>query len=247
LDGSLMTKSSLGVSRRVSFALFAAAVAGLAAAPRADAPASALAPAGATARLTGMVTVTAAARAPLASAAYASRRVAAPSAAPASELANVVVFLKGASFDGPLPAMHEKIVQEDEAFVPRLVAVTRGSLIDFPNLDPYFHDVFSLSDAAAFDLGSYPRGKSRSRRFTKPGLVKVYCHLHSHMTASIMVFDHPYFAIPAADGSFTIDGLPPGHYTVSAWHERIGESSQGITLEPGGTTDVRFSLPVVQQ
>jgi plastocyanin len=215
-------------------------IAALAAVPRAATPAPM------TARITGAVTVTAAVRAPLASAAYASRRVVAPAATAPSELANVVVFVKGVPFDGPLPVMHGKIVQHDEAFVPRLVAVTRGSVVDFPNLDPYFHDVFSLSDAAAFDLGSYPRGKSRSRQFTKPGLVKVFCHLHSHMTASIMVFDHPYFEMPGPDGSFSIEGLPPGRYTVSAWHERIGESSRVVTLEPGSTSDVRFFLPVVQ-
>ena len=236
-----MTKRLFTVQKWRSCAAATLALVVVAATPRAASPRVA------SARISGIVTVTAAARAPLASAAYASRRVVAAVATPASALANVVVFVKGAPFDGPLPVMHGKIVQQDEAFVPRLLAVTRGSVIDFPNLDPYFHDVFSLSDAAAFDLGSYARGTSRSRRFSKPGLVKVFCHLHSHMTASIMVFDHPYFAMPAADGSFTIGDLPPGRYTVSAWHERIGESSRAVTLEPGGTTDVRFSLPVVQQ
>ena len=213
-----MTKPSFTVPGWASLLIAAIGVAALAAAPRAATPRSL------TARITGIVTVTAAVRTPLASAAYASRRVVAPPATATSELANVVVFVKGVPFDGPLPVMHGKIVQQDEAFVPRLVAVTRGSVIDFPNLDPYFHDVFSLSDAAAFDLGSYPRGKSRSRQFTKPGLVKVFCHLHSHMTASIMVFDHPYFEMPAPDGSFEHRRSAPGAYTVSAWHERIGES-----------------------
>ena len=77
--------------------------------------------------------------------------------------------------------------------MPRLVAITRGSTVEFPNADPYFHNVFSLSRGATFDLGRYPRGESRSRAFTKPGLVKVYCHLHSQMSASIMVFDHSHF------------------------------------------------------
>ena len=192
------------------------------------------------------MTLTSSVKTPLPSAAYASRRADAPSAVAAPEMENVVVYLKGAPTPGALPASHARIVQQDEAFVPRLVAVTRGSTVDFPNGDSIFHDVFSLSRAASFDLGSYPRGSSRSWRFTKPGLVKVFCHLHSHMSASIMVFDHPYFTIPNADGSFVLDGLPPGDYHVVAWHERIGENAQPVELTAGGTTEVRFSLPVVQ-
>ena len=86
--------------------------------------------------------------------------------------------------------------------MPRVVAITRGSTIDFPNSDPFFHNVFSLSRGANFDLGRYPRGESKSRRFPNAGLVKVYCHIHSHMTASIMVFDHPYFRIPVSRRHF---------------------------------------------
>jgi plastocyanin len=236
-----MTKRSLAVPGWGFLVLTAIVTATIAAAPRASAPSLR------TARITGIVTVTAATRAPLASAAYASRRIAVPSNTAGSELANVVVFVKGAAFDGALPRVAGRMVQQDEQFVPRLLAITRGSVVEFPNDDPYFHDVFSLSKAAAFDLGSYARGKSRSMRFTKAGLVKVFCHLHSHMSASIMVFDHPYFAMPEADGSFAIDNLPPGRYTVSAWHERIGESSHAVVLTAGGTAEVQFSLPVVER
>lgn len=177
---------------------------------------------------------------------YPSRRVSKPPPK-ASEISNVIVFLKDAPHRGDPPPMNVTITQKDEAFVPRVVAVTRGSTIDFPNADPFFHNVFSLSRGANFDLGRYPRGESKSHRFPNAGLVKVYCHIHSHMTASIMVFAHPYFRIPTAEGSFTLDDVPAGSYQISAWHERIGESISPIRVEAGGTARVQFALPVDQQ
>jgi plastocyanin len=235
----VITNPSFRVPSRVCTGLLFGAVALL---PIARPPLQALAPS----RLTGTVALTTAIKAPLPSAAYASRRADVPAVDAMPEMANVVIYVKGASYGGPLPQAHGRIVQQDESFMPRLVAVTRGSTVDFPNADPYFHDVFSLSRVASFDLGSYPRGSSRSWRFTKAGLVKVFCHLHSHMHASIMVFDHPYFTIPSADGTFAIDGLPEGDYDVVAWHERIGESARKVHFEAGRTSEVRFSLPVVE-
>jgi plastocyanin len=174
---------------------------------------------------------------------YPSRRVSRPQPK-ASEIANVIVFLKDAPQRADPAPMHATIIQKDEAFVPRVVAVTRGSTIDFPNTDPFFHNVFSLSRGATFDLGRYPKGESRNRRFPNAGLVKVYCHIHSHMTAAIMIFDHDYFRIPSADGTFTLDDVPAGSYQISAWHERIGESTNTIKVEPGRTSRVDFALPM---
>ena len=111
-------------------------------------------------------------------------------------------------------------------FVPHVVAITTGSSVAFPNDDLLFHNVFSLSRAGTFDLGRYPQGDTRVRRFDKAGVVKVYCHLHSHMSAIIAVFDHPWFAKVGADGNFEIDRVPPGTYLLTGWHERAGNTDQ---------------------
>ena len=198
---------------------------------------------GATGRIEGQVRLVMPPTAALPSGVYPSRRVGRPAPA-ASEISNVVVFLKEPPAHAEVTPMRATITQKDEAFVPRVVAVTRGSTVDFPNSDPFFHNVFSLSRGASFDLGRYPRGETKSKRFTTAGLVKVYCHIHSHMTASIMVFDHPYFRMPSADGAFTIDNVPPGSYQVVAWHERIGENASAVTVEAGRVARIEFALPV---
>ena len=197
-----------------------------------------------TGRIEGTVRLTAALRGPVASGVYPSRRVSAPAAHSGSEMANVIVFVRNAPARQHLRALRATISQKDEAFTPRVLAVPAGSTVEFPNFDPYFHNVFSLSRAASFDLGRYPRGGSRSRTFTTPGLVKVFCHIHSHMSASIMVFDHEHFRVPGPDGSFVLDDVPAGTWQLSAWHERIGESLRQVRVEPGGHARVEFSLPV---
>jgi len=199
---------------------------------------------GATGRIEGSVTLVAPPGAPIPSGAYPARRVSPPQHR-ASEIANVVVFVKDGPRAAALSTMRAQMRQENEGFVPRLVAITRGSTVEFPNADPFFHNVFSLSRGATFDLGRFPRGESRARAFTRPGLVKVYCHLHSQMTASIMVFDHPHFTIPEGeDGRFAFADVPAGEYRLSAWHERIGESSKAIVVEAGRTVRIEFALPV---
>lgn len=200
-----------------------------------------------TGRLQGRVTITVPVTKAPPSAAYGARRVEKGPAETASELTNVIVFLDDAPKPAALQPTRARIVQENETFVPRVVAITRGSTVDFPNADPFFHDVFSLSRAGTFDLGSYPRGQTKSQQFRRAGLIKVYCHIHSHMSASIMVFDHPYFTIPRADGTFSIDDVPPGTYKVSAWHERIGENTQPVRIEPGRPSEIQFALPIASK
>ena len=209
-------------------------------------PSAATSAQGAHGRIEGQVRVVTPPANTVPSGVYPSRRVSRP-APKASEIANVVVFLKDVPRHGDLPATNSTIVQKDEAFVPRVVAITRGSTVEFPNSDPFFHNVFSLTRGASFDLGRYPKGATGSRRFTSAGLVKVYCHIHSHMTASILIFDHPYLRMPAADGSFVIDEVPAGTHQIFAWHERIGENETTIKVEAGRTARIEFGLPMDQR
>ena len=195
-------------------------------------------------RVTGTVKLTLAATAPSSASAY-ERRAVGPRPKPQSEIKNVVIFFT----DLPAPRvapMQASIAQKDEQFAPHLVAVTSGSTVAFPNEDPFFHNVFSLSRGAAFNLGRYPSGSSRSKVFTRPGLVKVFCEIHSHMSAVIRVFDHGWFTVPNEDGTFVIDAVPPGDHTVVAWHERIGERRDRITIRAGAATPINFTLPVLE-
>ena len=123
---------------------------------------------------------------------------------------------------------------------------TTGSSVAFPNQDPFFHNVFSLSRGAAFNLGRYPSGSSRSKVFTRPGIVKVFCEIHSQMSAMIRVFDHSWFTVPAEDGTFAIADVPPGEHTIVAWHERIGERRDKVTIRAGAATTINFTLPVLE-
>ena len=104
--------------------------------------------------------------------------------------------------------------QRNETFVPHVLAVTTGTIVDFPNSDRIYHNVFSLSKGARFDLGRYAAGHSKSVRFDRPGIVRVFCEIHSHMNAFILVFSHPFFAMTDADGRYRIDNVPPGTYNL---------------------------------
>lgn len=197
-------------------------------------------------RITGIVHLVALGGTPLRSGAYPSRQVnrKTPDAA---EIANVVVFVKDAPVESNLPVTRVGISQRDEAFVPRVSAITRASTVEFPNFDSYFHNVFSLSRGATFDLGRFRKGEKRERTFPRAGVIKVYCHIHSEMAATIMVFDHRLYATPAADGVFAISDVPPGTYQLSAWHERIGETTKAIQVVAGESASIEFSLPVVDR
>ena len=199
----------------------------------------------ATGRVVGKVTLTMAASGKSAARAYDTRSVA-PRAKPLPESRNVIIFFDGVKAPDDLALTKVSIAQRDEQFVPHVVAITTGSSVSFPNDDPFFHNVFSLSRGASFNLGRYPSGVTRARNFRRSGLVKVFCELHSHMSAVIRVFDHPWFTIPDDHGSFAIDGVPAGEHTLVAWHERIGERRDRVTIRPGQATEVTFALPVLE-
>jgi len=177
------------------------------------------------------------------SAAYPGRSVPTAALAPISELRNVVVYLKDAP-PRSQPPMRVEIRQVDENFVPRVIAVPVGSTVEFPNDDPIYHNVFSLSSAKNFNLGRYPRGKSQSVTFDKPGVVRVFCDIHSHMSATVIVFAHPWFAIPDEAGRFQLPEVPPGDREITAWHERLGDTTLRVRVDTGRPATADFVLPV---
>ena len=143
--------------------------------------------------------------------------------------------------------MRVAIRQRNEAFTPRVVAVTIGSEVEFPNDDTIYHNVFSLSRARNFNLGRYPRGDTRRVRFDRPGVVKVFCDIHSHMSATVMVFDHPWFAMPDDGGRFELSAVPPGDRQITAWHERLGDTTLSLRVTSGRASTADFILPVPEQ
>jgi plastocyanin len=159
----------------------------------------------------------------------------------APDLGDAVIYLDGRGPRGAAPARPELAV-DSRQFRPRVLVVPAGTTVGFPNSDPFNHNVFSLSEPNAFDLGLYGRGETRSRRFARAGLVRVHCNIHPRMSAFIVVRDNGYYAQPGAAGSFTIPGVPPGRYTLHVWHERVTEVTQEITVPAGGLAGVEVAL-----
>jgi plastocyanin len=112
------------------------------------------------------------------------------------------------------------MIQKDKKFVPHVLPVRTGTAIDFPNLDPIFHNAFSNYSGKVFDVGLYKPGSTRAVTFGRPGVVRVFCNIHAAMSAVIVVVDTPWFTTTNKDGSFRIADVPPGDYKLSVFHER---------------------------
>jgi plastocyanin len=139
-------------------------------------------------------------------------------------------------------AGHAVMDQRNETFVPHVIAIMTGTTVDFPNSDKFYHNVFSLSKTARFDLGRYPAGRFRSIRFDKPGIVRVFCDIHSHMNAFILVFSHPFFTLTDQEGRYRIDNIPPGSYNVVAWNEGTASEAKPVQVADGGAAEQDFSI-----
>jgi plastocyanin len=164
--------------------------------------------------------------------------------APSDQRRVSVVYLERAprgAFEGR-DDRHYRMDQRREQFVPRVLAIPVGATVDFPNSDPVFHNVFSLSRPRSFDLGRYAAGRSRAVRFDRPGIIRVFCDIHSHMSAFILVFAHRFFAVTSADGTYRIDGVPPGTYALSVWHEALPGVTRQVTVPENGDVEADFVL-----
>ena len=116
-----------------------------------------------------------------------------------------------------------RIEQRDKRFVPHVLVIQVGTEIDFPNQDPFFHNVFSVYDGKTFDLGLYANGESRPVRFDRPGISYLFCNIHPQMSAVIVAVNTPHFTVSSLDGMYSINNVPAGNYELRLWHERSDE------------------------
>ncbi|MEX1181975.1 MAG: hypothetical protein WEF86_01985 [Gemmatimonadota bacterium] len=184
---------------------------------------------------------------------YARRRYRSPTnpGQTASPIGDVVVYIvldpPAASAAAASAAAAERpaaiIAQRDRTMMPRVTAITAGSRVEFPNQDEVFHNIFSLSEARPFNLGRFAPGSSRSQSFPDPGVVRMFCDIHSDMAAVILVLDNPYHARPDADGRFRIAGVPEGRHRLVAWHETAGADTTVIAVTAAAVARADFRLP----
>jgi plastocyanin len=160
-----------------------------------------------------------------------------------NEFGKTIVILEGGKTP-PLRPQTITIEQRNGRFDPDLVVLPIGSSVQFPNFDPIFHNVFSLSRAQAFDLGFYPKDKSRTVKFTRAGIVQVYCHIHANMYAAVVVTSSPWFAKPGANGAVSFVEVPPGRYKVIAWHKVAGVHQTELVVPESGPVDVTIRVPI---
>lgn len=141
--------------------------------------------------------------------------------AKSSNSANAVVWLVPIGGSKPVqPLLQQpRLMQKNKHFSPRLLVVPTGTDVEFPNLDPFFHNVFSLFDGKRFDLGLYEAGESRTVRFNHPGVSYIFCNIHPQMSAVVVVLDTSYYAVSSRNGKFVIDHVLPGRYLLKAWYE----------------------------
>jgi len=150
---------------------------------------------------------------------------------------NAVVFLQGDA--KPSPLSNVIVDQRDHKFIPHVSVVTTGTKVQFPNDDAVFHNVFTEYHAAKFDLGMYPRGKSKSQVFDRPGVAVLMCSIHPEMSAYVIVVDTPYYATADSQGRFTIPGVPAGKYRAQVWHESGEKTSEDVTVSEGGSLSLK--------
>jgi plastocyanin len=160
-----------------------------------------------------------------------------------SDASNAVVWVEGLH-GGSHPASKPQgeMKSATKRFTPRVVAVPVHSTVEFPNVDPIYHNVFSVSGGNRFDLGLYKSGASKEKTFEEPGLVRVYCNIHPQMVGFVMVVDSDRSAVTGPDGAFRFDGLPSGSYVLHAWHEEGSEVKLPVTV--GASGDASVSIPI---
>lgn len=145
----------------------------------------------------------------------------------------------------PVAARRAKMDQKDKTFLPHVLPVLAGTLVEFPNSDPIFHNAFSNYNGQIFDVGLYPPGSSKSFRFTRPGVVRIFCNIHASMSAVIVVLETPYFVVTGSNGRFDIPNVPPGEYTLRVYHERATQATLDALTSSVTVADRPQVLPAI--
>jgi hypothetical protein len=165
--------------------------------------------------------------------------------------ANIVVWLTpvGVSPPPPPPVLHPRLLQKNKRFEPHLLVIPTGTVVEFPNQDPFFHNVFSLYKGKRFDLGLYEAGGSRSVRFDRPGVSFIFCNIHPEMSAVVIVLETPYYGISNNAGEVHIRDVPPGRYRLDVWYERsspeaLNRLARQISI-PGSGPAIVLEVPEV--
>ena len=149
----------------------------------------------------------------------------------ATDVGSTVIILEPTgSGKGTVGTTDVQIAMQSKQFVPRVRVVTTGSRVNFPNQDPFRHNVFSNTPGATFDLGLYPRGTARAASFRRAGVYPIFCNIHSRMSAFVVAVSTSLYTQAQADGSWTIDHVPPGRYTLRVWHERAPERTRELIV-----------------
>ena len=155
--------------------------------------------------------------------------------------ATTIVYAESVDGQTPVHPAHRKLVQKNKTFIPAVLAIPAGSTVDFPNEDPIFHNIFSLSHPEQFDLGLYRAGASKSRVFSEPATYRVFCNIHPQMTAVILVLATSWIAEADSSGAYRLE-LPPGHYRVTAWSDRSQPVSLEVAVASSAVSVPDFSL-----
>jgi len=165
-----------------------------------------------------------------------------------TDYSGVVAWLEPAA-GTPLVAAsvrHVQMIQKNKTFLPHVLAVSMGTIVDFPNFDPIFHNAFSNYNGQIFDIGLYAPGGTKSIAFRREGVVRVFCNIHPAMSAVIVVLRSPYFALSAKNGSFQITGVPVGAYRLHVFHERATELTLAALTRPIDVTEEPVHLSPIQ-
>jgi plastocyanin len=159
------------------------------------------------------------------------------------DMTNAVVYLEAAGgAKAKLPATNTSIALQSRQFAPRVRVVTEGSKIEFPNQDPFNHNVFSKASQGPFDTESFGKGKTRDNTFKSAGVYPIYCNVHPRMTAFVLALKTPFFTQAGKDGRFSVDKVPAGKYTVHVWHDRGGEQTSDLVVPATGLAGLKYDL-----